>query len=58
MTRGFTLGQLVYAIFYVVLYHGYFEKQKPYVSVNVLLAPNELVRRCVHAPRPRGARGR
>ena len=44
MTRGFSLAQSVYAQFYVILYHGYFQKEQPYVSVDVRLAENNLVR--------------
>jgi hypothetical protein len=44
LTRAFTLGQCVYALFYVILYHGYFEKEEPFVSVDVKLDANNLAR--------------
>jgi hypothetical protein len=43
MTRGFSLAQLVYAFFYTIFYHGYFSKETPFVSVDVLLDYNDLV---------------
>ena len=44
MTRGFSLAQLVYAFFFMIFYHGYFQKETPFVSVDVLLDFNDLVR--------------
>jgi hypothetical protein len=48
LTRAFTLGQCVYALFYVILYHGYFQKEEPFVSVDVKLDANNLAR--AHIP--------
>ena len=56
MTRGISLGQLVFAFFSMIFYHGYFKKELPYVSVDVLLDYNDLVR-CFGRGRPRLARG-
>ena len=47
MTRGFSMAQLVYAFFYTIFYHGYFTKETPFVSVDVLLDYNDLVRLCL-----------
>jgi hypothetical protein len=44
MTRGFSMAQLVYAFFFTIFYHGYFTKETPFVSVDVLLDYNDLVR--------------
>ena len=44
MTRGISMGQLVFAFFSMIFYHGYFQKEKPYVSVDILLDYNDLVR--------------
>ena len=44
MTRGFSMAQLVFAFFYTIFYHGYFTKETPFVSVDVLLDYNDLVR--------------
>ena len=50
MTRGFSLAQLVYAFFYMIFYHGYFTKERPFVSVDVIVEYGDLVR---PAPRRR-----
>jgi len=56
MKRTFSLAQAVYALFYIIINHGYLEKEKPYVSVQALLNSSDLVRASRMGQPPRCSR--
>lgn len=47
MKRTFNMGVLIYVLFFMVLYHGYMDKEVPVVTV-----------KCAHALIPEHARSR
>ena len=43
MSRTFTVGVLIYVLFFIILDHGYLEKEQPFVGMDFSL---DLVRAC------------